>query len=81
MPDKTNDLTTARDEVRESMTRAISAYLAQESVLAAQLADIKAQRTAMEKTLATFEQPAKRRRGRPRKNQAAATNEATAPAA
>lgn len=79
MPDQNTDLDTARDEVRDSVTRAISAYLAQESVLNAQLADIKAQRVAMEKTLATFDQPAKRRRGRPRKNQT--TNEATAPAA
>jgi hypothetical protein len=78
MPDQPNDLTAARDEVRETMTRAISAYLAQETLLAAQLADIKAQRTAMEKTLSTFDQPAKRRRGRPRKN--ASTNEATASA-
>lgn len=71
MPDQPSDLTAARDEVRETMTRAISAYLAQETKLSTELADVKAQRVAMEKTLATFDSPAKRRRGRPRgsKNQ------------
>ena len=77
MPDQTTDLpadlTSARDEVRDTMTRAIAAYLAQETKLATDLADVKAQRVAMEKTLATFDQPHKRRRGRPRKS---ATNDA-----
>lgn len=76
MPDQPTDLSVARDEVRETMTRAISAYLAQETKLSAELADVKAQRVAMEKTLSTFDQPAKRRRGRPRGSKNS-TNEAT----
>ena len=76
MPDQTIDLADAREAVRQTMTDAVSKYLAAETKLATELANVKAQRVAMEKTLAAFDAPAKRRRGRPRKD--ATTNEATA---
>lgn len=70
MPDQSNDLTAARDAARESMKAAVTAYTARETVLSTELASVKAERQAMEKTLATFDAPPRKRRGRPPKSAA-----------
>lgn len=78
MPDQTSDLSAARDAARESMQAAVTAYLARETQLSTELSSVKAERQAMEKTLATFDAPPRKRRGRPPK---AVTNTATPAAA